>query len=163
MSQLPQLKNKGAVALLMLGGLYLFMSRRIPRGIRNNNPGNLRDFGIEWQGRTGTDNGPGGPFVIFDSPQNGIRALARDIRTDYQRDGQNTVRSLISEFAPGSENNTAAYVKSVSNRLSVAPDEVIPLPGRLYDLVTAIIQHENGRQPYAPETILGGIHEGWIG
>lgn len=163
MSQSLLFRNS-AWLLLLLGGVYLLRSKTVSRGMRNNNPGNLRDFGIEWNGRTGTDNAPGGPFVIFDEPANGIRALARDLRTDYTRDGQTTVRALINEFAPPTDNNdTSAYVKSVAGRLSISPDEKIQLPGRLYDLVAAIIIHENGRQPYAPETILKGLHSGWTG
>jgi len=47
-----------------------------PRGIRNQNPGNI-DYNSrnDWQGQIGKE--PGGRFAIFDTPENGIRALGK--------------------------------------------------------------------------------------
>ena len=47
-----------------------------PRGIRNNNPGNIV-AGDKWLGRTGTD----GRFVKFKSAEYGLRAIGRVINT----------------------------------------------------------------------------------
>ena len=71
---------------------------RTTRGLRNRNPGNLRDAGIKWDGLTGAD--PQG-FAIFRTDQHGIRALVKDLRKDYWTDKQRTVTALISEFCSG--------------------------------------------------------------
>ena len=47
------------------------------RGIRNNNPGNIRVSKDQWEGMTGDD----GAFVIFDSPESGVRALAKNLQS----------------------------------------------------------------------------------
>jgi len=114
-----------------------------PRGIRNNNPGNIEANAIKWQGATGND----GRFVVFDTPENGIRALARILKTYRDKYGLETVRGIVSRWAPPSENNTGAYIGSVCSRVSVAPDARLA-PADYPALVAAIIRHENGVQPY---------------
>lgn len=122
------------------------------RGIRNNNPGNIRK-GANWDGSTGDD----GAFVIFRSPEYGIRALAK-LLLNYERlHGLNTVRGIISRYAPSNENNTAAYVSSVSGKLDIDPDTTFSVQTRLPELITAIIHHENGQQPYSEQLIARGI------
>lgn len=57
-----------------------------PRGIRNNNPGNI-DFNSRnnWQGQLGVETG--GRFAIFDTPENGIRALGKLLINYRGKDG----------------------------------------------------------------------------
>jgi len=123
-----------------------------PRGIRNNNPGNIRDNGTNWQGRIGGD----GAYVIFDTPENGIRAMTR-VLMSYQARGIDTVREIIYTWAPPSENNTAAYMQAVASAMGVDPDTIITRASWLA-LVKAIIRHENGQQPYLDSTIVNGIN-----
>jgi len=122
-----------------------------PRGIRNNNPGNIRYDGTRWRGLRGDD----GAYCVFDTPENGIRAMAKILKT-YQRKGFVTIRQIINRWAPTSENNTDAYINSVSSRLGIGPDVELSVknwPG----LITAIIFHENGQQPYSVDQVLAGI------
>ncbi|WP_419810677.1 structural protein [Bacterioplanoides sp.] len=122
------------------------------RGIRNNNPGNIRK-GADWDGAAGDD----GAFVIFDSPEFGIRALSK-LLLNYERlYGLNTVSGIINRYAPTNENNTLAYVESVAGKLGVNPHEQITVADRLPELVKAIIYHENGQQPYSDDLIGRGI------
>lgn len=125
-----------------------------PRGIRNNNPGNIRYVeGITstYQGCTGSD----GAFCIFDTPQNGLRALCVLLLTYQTLHGLNTVRGIINRWAPPVENNTSAYVVAVAKQSGLGEDIPLDLksPGVLAPLATAIIQHENGQQPYLPALI----------
>ncbi|MBF4328050.1 structural protein P5, partial [Vibrio anguillarum] len=76
------------------------------RGIRNNNPANIEDNGTPWRGRMGND----GRFIIFDSPVNGIRALARILNTYKVKHGLNTIEGIINRFAPPVENDTNSYI-----------------------------------------------------
>src|ERR1700743_661562 len=81
----------------------------LPRGIRNNNPGNIR-AGIAWQGAVGSDP----DFVIFADDTWGLRALAKDLMTKITKDGLDTINAIITQYAPASENNTAAYIAAVA-------------------------------------------------
>jgi hypothetical protein len=126
-----------------------------PRGIRNNNPGNIRHSGSQWQGMAAQQTDTA--FVQFVSPEYGIRALAKLLANYYTRDGLNTVRQIISKYAPSNENNTDAYAQAVARALGVTPDTVISVPQHLAALVEAIIQHENGQQPYQMAQINTGV------
>ena len=129
----------------------------VARGIRNNNSGNIR-HGEKWEGLS--DKQTDSSFCIFVSPEYGIRALAKVLLTYYKKYQLNTVKKIISRYAPPNENETESYIKSVANQLGVASDEVIDLSSVavLVVLLRAIIRHENGEQPYSDEQILKGIH-----
>lgn len=117
-----------------------------PRGIRNHNPGNIR-HGDPWQGLAAKQ--PDKAFATFTSDAYGIRALARTLITYQDRYGLNTVRGIITRWAPPVENNTEAYVQSVAEQVGVPPDAQIDVQAYkvLCPLVEAIIRHENGRGP----------------
>lgn len=124
---------------------------RDPRGIRNNNPGNLNYVGQEGATKEG---GPNGRFAVFRSAEDGLRALADQLRR-YGSRGINSVRAIISKFAPASENNTQAYIGSVSKGLGIGADAALDLndPRVLQGLMGAIIKVENGKNPYSAEQI----------
>ncbi len=138
---------------------------KMPRGIRNNNPGNIdRHPGVRWQGMA-ADQSADTRFVVFQAPEWGIRAIARILIT-YQdkrraRDGSkiDTITDIIERWAPPNENHTPAYAKHVAVLTGLGLDETIDV----YDyttmcaLVKAIISHENGRQPYSAAQIERGL------
>lgn len=118
------------------------------RGYRNNNPGNIRRSADKWQGLSPTQSDAA--FFQFIAPQWGVRAMAKILLTYRSKYGLETVRDIINRWAPPIENNTSAYVSSVSAALSVKPDERIDVSLRLVELVRAIIRHENsGPVPYS--------------
>lgn len=128
------------------------------RGIRNNNPGNI-DYNpsVKWKGLD-TDTPTDGRFCRFTNPQYGIRAMVRILKNYKKKYNLNTVKSIIERWAPPHENDTASYVKSVSGRLNVAPNQFIQLDdAQMLILVKAIIKHENGVQPYSDDIITLGI------
>jgi hypothetical protein len=130
---------------------------RIPRGIRNNNPGNIRYNGIEWQGLANppTD----GAFCIFRDAHHGIRALAKLLRNYYMHYGIRTIHSIINRFAPSTENLTDAYIASVCKATGFDAQTQLDLENTdvMLALIKAIIKHENGRQPYTYEEIRKAI------
>lgn len=125
------------------------------RGIRNNNPGNIRK-GQDWQGlsKTQTDES----FDQFDTPEYGIRAIEK-ILLSYKARGLDTVKEIITTWAPYEENNTPAYIKAVCDHMGLT--ESAPLNVEDISvaelLIEAIILHENGSQPYSKDTITKGI------
>jgi hypothetical protein len=125
----------------------------IPRGIRNCNPGNIRR-GQTWQGMADIQTDPA--FIQFRDPRYGIRAIARILET-YKKEGVATIRAAINRWAPPNENNTEAYVDAVARAVGVGADEALDLAAHAPQIIAAIIQHENGQQPYPVETIKDGI------
>lgn len=111
-----------------------------PRGIRNNNPGNIRAGGFaNSMGATGADDKG---FAIFSDMQTGVQATLALLRS-YASRGFNTIRKVISRWAPGSENNTEAYIADVAKKLGLSPDQVLG-GNQLGSLSQAIFAHENG-------------------
>lgn len=126
-----------------------------PRGIRNNNPGN-----INYAGQDGAAlERPGGRFARFETAFDGLKAMARQLLRYF--DGKTTGKPLqtltdiISTWAPGSENNTGAYIKRLAGMMGVSPDAVLNLrdPNTMSTLMGGIISHENGRNPYSSEMV----------
>ena len=132
-------------------------SATLPRGIRNNNPGNIRRNTIRWQRMRAeqTDN----DFVQFVDPKYGFRAMTRILR-NYQRRGLLTLREMINTYAPAHENDSDAYTRFVANRLQVNPDQELDLERHLFPLLKAIAVFENGlrfESHYRNSTINAGI------
>ncbi|AVS73920.1 structural protein P5 [Paracidovorax cattleyae] len=125
-----------------------------PRGIRNNNPGNIDRTSERWQGMA-ADQSSDPRFVVFTAPVWGLRALAKVLLSYYRKRGLNTVEAIIGRWAPSVENNTSAYAQAVARAMDVAVrDELnIEHPDVLALLVEAIVRHENGQQPYPADLI----------
>jgi len=102
------------------------MSEAIPFGVSNNNPLNIRP-GDPWEGMTGTYVSPrSGNFLIFKSPAFGFRAGAVTLQTYYDKYKLDTIRKIISRWAPpGDHNDTEAYIATVSSTTGFGPDEPI--------------------------------------
>jgi len=83
----------------------------LPRGLRNNNPFNLVRTSIAWQGKIA---GSDPRFETFKNLAFGIRAGLLDLYNDWARKNLKTIRGLINEFAPPSENLTGNYIDFVS-------------------------------------------------
>jgi len=127
-----------------------------PKGLRNNNPGNLRYVAsIQWNGQVGDD---GTGYAVFDSAEHGVRALGHQLNT-YAGRGLNSVASIISTYAPSNENNTAAYISAVAGELGLAADQPFDVNGLLPQLVAAIIHHENGVQPFDLSDLQAWVYE----
>ena len=97
-----------------LTGLYFMHKSSLPRGVRNNNPLNIRESEgdtTQWQGERLLNSDSA--FEEFTNPVYGFRAGARILRS-YNRQGINTLSGIIARFAPSHENDTDHYVKMVS-------------------------------------------------
>jgi hypothetical protein len=151
-------------------------TRRPTRGVRNNNPGNIRHArGVRWQGASPTQ--PDSEFVNFVSAEMGVRALVRTLLTYFKQHRLDTVRGIISRWAPpvgdrngpapggGYTQNTAGYIAVVCRELSKATGEPVTADQRLdldtvsimRPLVVAIIAHENAGFAYPAGVIDEGL------
>ena len=93
--------------------------------IKNNNPGNIRFSSANpWRGQiAGAVSSPPG-FVVFDSLENGYRALMILLQ-NYISGGFNTIEKIITRYAPPAENNTQAYINFVAGFTDIPPDEIL--------------------------------------
>ncbi|HHA2511101.1 TPA: structural protein P5 [Stenotrophomonas maltophilia] len=134
-----------------------------PRGVRNNNPGNIDRTSMPWQGedRSVAAIAREQRFCVFLTPQAGFRALAKTLLTYQRKHGLRTVKEIIGRWAPPAENDTSAYVQEVAKAVGVSPSEVIRLDNAvtLERLATAIAKHENGGLFWRREVIAAGIVE----
>lgn len=121
------------------------------RGIRNNNPGNIR-HGEKWQGLSSAQTDKS--FCQFISPIWGIRALFKVLFTYQRKHNKKTIRQIIDRYAPPNENHTENYIQFVAKKLGVGANDEINVQDKatLYALSEAIIKMENSNQhPYSVE------------
>jgi hypothetical protein len=113
-----------------------------PRGLRNNNPLNIRHNADVFQGETkGNDKS----FKTFSTIPYGYRAAFVTLATYLSRDC-NTIEKIISRWAPPTENDTQAYISAVVKYSGVAADEVLTAAsgGKYILIVSAMSFVENG-------------------
>ena len=128
------------------------MEKKIPRGIRNNNPLNIRrNPANHWRGASTTVTDK--EFEQFDFMSFGIRA-ALIILEKYFRRGINTIPKIINAWAPPSENDTRSYCRRVC-RISAASETTVLdmsmaeiIPRLLYAMAVV----ENGGSQYLSPT-----------
>lgn len=95
------------------------MKKQVPRGIRNNNPLNIR-IGNTWLGERQNPTDPA--FEEFVSIEYGYRAAFSILRRYIRRYKRQTIADIISTWAPPSENATQRYIDFVANKMGIAPD-----------------------------------------
>ena len=126
------------------------------RGLRNRNPGNLKELPGDktlWVGERATNDDP--IFEEFDTFEHGIRALGR-VLDSYANRGILTVEQIIKTYAPDTENNTGAYIRSIESQTGLLANHVVTDADRVA-LVAAIIKHENGINPFSDAFIAEGL------
>ena len=127
----------------------------LPRGIRNNNPGNVEhNSKNNWIGLA--DPVSDGRYCRFTHPQYAIRAMLWLMLTYQTKYRFRTITQIIERYAPRQDKNaTTEYIAHVAKRAGIKPNQAISL--RDYEtavaVVTAMIEFENGMQPYPTELI----------
>ena len=97
------------------------------RGIRNNNPLNIRRSGDKWQGLKAQQEDR--EFFQFSEMKYGWRAAFKLLcHTYYGKYKLKTIRALITRWAPPKENNTEAYIRRVTDRIGIGPDRELGSP-----------------------------------
>lgn len=94
----------------------------IPRGLRNNNPLNIR-IGNTWLGER--EHPTDGEFEEFASLAYGLRAAFIILRRYIRRYNLNTVRLIVERWAPRNENETEKYIQFVCKDTCLMPDAAI--------------------------------------
>ena len=113
------------------------------RGLRNRNPGNIRHNATRYLGEiAGTDKS----FKTFSAMPWGYRAMFVALYTYQRRYGLNTITGLIRRWAPANENDTEAYIATVSRDSGIQPTTWINTQHRdtMIPIVAAMSRVENG-------------------
>lgn len=92
------------------------MAAKLPRGIRNNNPLNIRK-GARWRGLR--DFATDKEFCEFKSMAYGFRAAFRTLVTYYTKHDCRNLENIIFRWAPPNENNTLAYLTHVKLKAGI--------------------------------------------
>lgn len=121
-----------------------------PRGIRNNNFGNIEDgsFAQSLPGYAGGD----GRFARFASPDDGMAAIDRLLGVYGSKHGINSINGVINRWAPASDgNHVANYAGHVAQVAGVDPNAPIDLsdPAVRAKLARGMAEFENGPQAFA--------------
>jgi len=133
--------------------------RELPRGLRNNNPGNIEDgpYAKGMPGYKGSD----GRFAVFETPEHGLGAMDA-LLVSYGRRGIKTVGDVVKRWAPKGDgaNDPDAYARFVSS--SGDPNEAVDLNDQAQRrrLIGKMAMFENGMQAGAPregEAAPGGV------
>jgi hypothetical protein len=124
----------------------------VPRGLRVNNPFNIRISEIPWVDKITPSADP--DFEQFATPGGGIHAGLEILCNYYRHDGCTTVAQIINRWAPPSDDNpTAAYAAFVAKYCGVDPDDQVDVldPQFLLKLASAIIEDEQGSSDYVSQ------------
>ncbi|MBQ7856830.1 MAG: structural protein P5 [Alistipes sp.] len=128
----------------------------MPRGLRNCNPGNIRHSTVRYKGEVTPCSDKA--FRQFESMAWGYRAMFVLLHTYAKKHGCYTIRSIISRYAPPSENNTEAYIRRVS--LGAGIDDTTRIETldhqSMIPIVCAMSEVENGVTALRSE-----VEEGW--
>ena len=128
-----------------------------PRGIRNNNPLNIRLSNDKWQGQRPPSNSPEGEkvFCQFSEMKWGWRAAFRLLcHTYYGKYKLRTIRDIIYRWAPPNENGTSVYIRSVAERTGINADSVLGDPAThaaqwlMIGMAMAIVENGTTQQDY---------------
>ena len=114
------------------------------RGLDNRNPGNIRQSKVRYRGEVRPSRDPA--FKEFESLAWGYRAIFVLLDTYRIRYGLDTLRGMISRWAPPSENHTDAYIRAVAADTGLDPDERLDTHDArtMIPVAAAISRVENG-------------------
>lgn len=114
------------------------------RGLRNNNPGNIRNSSTVWLGEIIPSKDKS--FKQFKSMAYGYRALIKLLQNYRKLHNLKTVAELINRWAPSNENNTSAYITRVCKEMQVPSTHVpdVEDEATMCAMAAAISQVENG-------------------
>lgn len=114
------------------------------RGLRNNNPGNIRRSRVRYKGEVHPSRDP--EFKEFSSVAYGYRAMFVLLDTYRSRYGLTTIRQMLNRYAPPEENFTEGYIRYVADYSGVLPDETVDTRDErdMIPIVAAMSKIENG-------------------
>lgn len=127
-----------------------------PRGLKNNNPLNIRKNNTKWQGlaKEQTDKS----FFVFTAPEWGYRAALRTLQTYHRTHRLCTIREWIERWAPPCENPTDKYLEFVCDKVGMPGDACPRISNKtiMCNIVAAMSHFENG-----VPAVMEDVYKGW--
>ena len=129
----------------------------VARGIRNNNPGNIRKSAESWEGLAKEQKDTS--FFTFCEPEWGVRAMYRILCTYNTKYHCKTLGQMISRWAPPNENDTLTYIRFVARFCGVEPEHEVNINDEEFmaKMIMGMCRMENGVVPYSLDLIKKGI------
>ncbi len=130
----------------------------LPRGIRNNNPGNFKMSSANWQQKVPQNLNTDGVFQQYYSYPYGVRMMIKELKNNYINAGFNTINTLIDRYDPG---NPPAYKQKMQQFTGFTLNQTLTADKQtLKKLVQAITRYENGyTQTSQPEAVSDATFE----
>ena len=118
------------------------VDKKLPLGLRLNNPGNITKTTGLWQGEVVSSHKR---FKQFINLAYGYRAIFIVLRS-YIDKGYDTIEKIITRYAPPSENDTLSYIKNVSKRTGIPSNKKVSFfnISEIKKIVAAIVKSEVG-------------------
>lgn len=132
------------------------MATKKSRGLRNNNPGNIRKNGIVYQGEIVPSKDEA--FKQFTTIAYGYRAMFVVLHTYQRKYGINTIADMIIRYAPAIENHTTEYIRAVAEASGVPSTSHITTTNAdvMIPVVAAMSRMENGTP-----AVMKDVEAGW--
>ncbi len=126
------------------------------RGLRNNNPGNIRHDGVKWQGEKSPSTDTA--FKQFTTMPYGYRAMIKLLQNYSRLHGCHTIRTMVSRWAPPVENDTRSYIATVVKITGIDADKRLTITDKttMCKLAAAMSQVENGKG-----AVMADVEAGW--
>lgn len=127
------------------------------RGLRNNNPLNIRLNGSHFKGETKPSSDP--EFKQFEAMAYGYRAAFVILNTYRVRHGLTMLGEMITRWAPASENDTNVYIRTVCKRTGYADVSTVDTRNeyQMKRIVAAMSFVENGEEADEEQ-----VTQGWL-
>jgi len=126
----------------------------LPRGLRNNNPLNIRKNSDVFQGEVNP--GRDGQFKQFKTMAYGYRAGFKILFNYYHKYKLDTIRKMVTRWAPPKENHTEKYIKAVSDYVGIPADDLLSFEReQMIRIVAGMSKVENGREAVMSDVITG--------
>ena len=126
------------------------------RGLRNCNPGNIRQSRSKFQGevRPSRDSA----FKQFETMAYGYRAMFVLLDTYHRRYGLTTIREMFFNDTATTEIFTEGYIRFVAERTGISADAQVDSRSErdMVPIVAAMSEIENGAK-----AVMADLHEGW--
>lgn len=144
---LYHLAKKASKNILTSQLLAQFKNMSLPRGVRNNNPLNIRKNQYLWAGEVPREQATDKDFKQFFDVKHGWKGAYNLLRASYIAKGQNTIETIVNKWAPPNENNTIVYIQRVEattgiNRKSIINKDDKP---KIAKILAAMATVETGK------------------
>lgn len=130
--------------------------KTVPRGLRNNNPGNIRINGVAYQGEVLPSKDKA--FKQFSAMAYGYRAMFVLLHTYQRKYGLRSIETMISRYAPSNENHTRGYINAVAEWSGVPATCSVTSTNAevMIPIVAAMSRVENG-----VPAVMADVEAGW--